>query len=155
MSEPYLPSFKKLDPKDTNPCAGCSNCCEYLAIEIDKPTTSKDFSQIIWYVIHKNTWVYIDHDGSWNIQFNTPCEKLENQRCGYYEYRPMICREYQPTECPRYNDEDTEKFLFKSEVDLWRYLYTKRPKMYPKIVERIGIPPEVEAQIKEDVLVAI
>ena len=143
MPEPLLGTKKDFDPKDPNPCSGCSQCCEYLALEIDTPTTAKDFDQIIWFLIHKDVWVYLDHDNSWNIQFNTPCEKLENSRCSYYENRPLLCREYEVDACPRYGEDEDCKFLFKNETDLFRYLSEKRPATFKKIKEKINIPDQL------------
>lgn len=138
MPEPVLPSEKKsFNPLDLNPCAGCSNCCEYIALEIDKPSTLRDFDHILWYLLHRDVWVYVDEEKDWFIQFNTPCEKLENRRCGYYEDRPMICRNYQPVECVRYVEQAVENFLFKNERDFWDYLEKRRPAIFAKLQEKL------------------
>ena len=140
MPEPHLPQkLKTFDPKDPNPCAGCSNCCEYICLEIDRPTTVKDFDQIFWYVIHKDVWVYIDGENDWYLQVINPCEKLKDKRCTYYEHRPYICREYMPSDCLRYNTEVDEKYLFKNEEDLIEYLKKKRPAMFSKMSERLKL----------------
>lgn len=152
---PILPAFKAFNPKDANPCAGCSNCCEYLSLEIDKPTTPRDFDQIRWYIIHQNVWVYIDDEGDWYIQFNTPCEKLENNRCSYYPYRPHICRAYKPAECVRYSEEPAEKFLFKNELDLWKYLSRRRPAMFKKVLEKVQIPEDLKKELEGKIAVAV
>jgi len=141
MAEPELPKEKKIfDPENPTPCAGCSNCCEYIALELDKPTTLKDFDQIIWYLLHKDVWVYIDDSGDWYMQFNTVCEKLENRRCTYYPHRPHMCRDYDPADCIRYEGEQEEVFFFKNEEDLFRYLAKKRPKTFQKLKEKNNIP---------------
>jgi len=140
MPEPFLPDKRDFDPKDPNPCSGCSNCCEYIALEIDTPTTVNDFDQIRWFLIHKDVWIYIDEENEWHIQFNTPCEKLENRRCSIYEERPFICRDYKADECARYGDGEMEKFLFKSGDDLMQHLETRRPKMYAKLRAKICAP---------------
>ena len=62
MPDPVLGVKKAFDPNDTNPCEGCSYCCEYIAMEIDKPTTVNDFDYIFWYLIHKDVWVYVDEE---------------------------------------------------------------------------------------------
>ncbi len=134
MPDPELPiPPKTFDSLDANPCSGCSNCCEYIALEIDRPKTLRDFDHILWYVLHKDVWVYIDDAGDWYVQFNTPCEKLEKRRCTYYPDRPLICRDYSPRDCVRYVGEAAEKFLFKSECDFLSYLEKKRPSMYQKL----------------------
>lgn len=144
MPEPFLPDRKELDPRDGNPCAGCSNCCEYLSLEIDRPSTIRDFDQILWYLLHKDVWVYIDHENDWYVQFNTPCEKLDQRRCGYYAQRPMVCRNYEPASCARYGEGPTEKYLFKDEKDLFRYLAAKRKVLFRKMKEKLGIEYEEE-----------
>jgi hypothetical protein len=49
-----------------NDCSNCNGkCCRYVAVEIDKPTTLKDFENIKWFVCHKNVNVFIDDDNSW------------------------------------------------------------------------------------------
>lgn len=147
MPEPQLPSDKRtFNPQDSNPCLGCSNCCEYVSLQIDTPRSLKDFDHILWYVLHKDVWVYIDDENDWYVQFNTPCEKLDNMRCGYYETRPLICRAYEPASCVRYSEEATEKYLFKNETGLFRYLEEKRPAIYRKIKNRVGIPAELAGE---------
>ena len=107
---------------EKNPCAGCSLCCRYIAMEIDKPTTKKDVDQIRWFLIHKNVWVFIDHDKTWNIQFNTPCEKLDGHLCSIYEKRPQICRNYSVETCEKYGDGDAFTVLFKNEDEFKEWL---------------------------------
>lgn len=140
MPDPVLPKeYKKYDPKDPNPCSGCSNCCEYVSLEIDTPTSMADFDNIFWYVIHKDVWVYIDDENDWYIQFNTPCDKLVDQRCDFYPHRPQICRDYHPENCVRYGDEEPEKYMFKNEEDLFKYLAKKRPKLYEKMKKKFKL----------------
>lgn len=143
MPEPKLPTIEKdYDPSDSNPCLGCSNCCEYVIVHIHTPKTVQDFSDVYWYVIHKDVWVFVDHDGDWNVQFNTPCDKLKNRRCGVYERRPTVCRDYSPSDCPRYNLDPAEKYLFKDETDLFRYMAEKRPKLFEKFAEKNNLREE-------------
>lgn len=139
MPEPKLPDKRDFNPSDPDPCRGCSHCCEYIALEIDKPTSLKDFDQIFWYVLHKDVWVYMDPDGDWYVQFNTPCEKLAFHRCDYYPHRPQVCRDYEPETCVRYGDGEAEKYLFKNEHDLFDYLAKKRPAMFKKMSKKYGL----------------
>jgi Fe-S-cluster containining protein len=83
-----------------NPCDGCTECCEYVALEIDKPENLKDFENVLWFILHKNVWVYIDFEGDWYIQFDTPCKKLNSDGlCDYYQKRPSMCRDYSVKDC--------------------------------------------------------
>ena len=110
-------------------CSGCTECCEYISLEIDKPTTLTDVDHIIWYLIHKNVWIWIDYNGGWYVQFNTPCEKLDDAgRCGWYTHRPKICQDYKQSECPRYSDDPAEKHLFKCEDDFINWMKEHKKK---------------------------
>lgn len=104
-------------------CEGCNGkCCRYVAIEIDCPEDLEDFENIKWYVCHKNTNVYVEEDGTWNLEFLTPCEFLdENSKCTIYERRPKICREFNTDECPHYNNYK-ELFSFKRIEDVEEYI---------------------------------
>ena len=140
MPDPVLPTTTKtFDPKDSNPCESCSNCCEYLSIELAAPYPVKDFNDVYWYVMRKDVWVYIDNDKDWYIQFNSPCEKLVNKRCSVYDNRPRICREYEPKSCDRYSAKVVREHLFKNEQDLFDYLSKHRPKMYVKLKSDLGL----------------
>jgi len=96
-------------------CEGCDLCCRHVALEIDVPEDKEDFDQIKWFLVHRDVWVFIDHDDSWNLQFSTPCEKLDDGGdCLIYETRPQICREYSLDACEKYGAGDSFKFLWKS-----------------------------------------
>jgi Fe-S-cluster containining protein len=101
---------------------GCDHCCRYVSLEIDKPRTKRDFDNIRWYLLHKNISVMVDWEGSWLIQFDTPCEWLVDGQCTHYSLRPEICREYDPAECERYNPIPAEKILLRNEKDLELFL---------------------------------
>ena len=105
-----------------NLCEGCSKCCEYVALEFDEPTTKEDFDEIKWFLLHKDVIVFIDHDDSWNVQFNTSCEKLgDGGACNYYEKRPHICREYDMGSCERFGEGSSFKILWSTieEFEKW------------------------------------
>lgn len=85
-----------------NPCDGCTKCCEYVVLEIDTPEDKTDFGQIRWFLAHQDVSVYIDHDDSWNLQFETPCEKMSEEGwCEIYEKRPLICKTYSSENCDK------------------------------------------------------
>ena len=108
--------------EDKNPCDGCDLCCRHIAVEIDEPETKKEFDQIRWFLLHRDVWVFIDNDDSWNLQVNTPCEKLNNGMCSYYEKRPAICREYSVDNCERLGDGDSFKIMWKSIEEFERWI---------------------------------
>ena len=118
---PLLPDGRTELPKG-NPCEGCDHCCRYIAIEIDRPRTKRDFDNVRWYLLHRNVSVMVDWEGSWLVQFDTPCEWLKEGRCTHYALRPEICREYDPGECERYCSTPAEKILLRDEHDLEQFL---------------------------------
>lgn len=81
-------------------CEHCAAaCCRYLAIPLDKPTSRRDYDDIRWYLMHQNVQVFVE-EGDWFIQFQTVCKNLgADNRCGIYDHRPELCREYEPGEC--------------------------------------------------------
>ena len=81
-------------------CEHCTGvCCTYIALPIDKPTTRRDFDDIRWYVMHAGISVFVE-EGDWYVQIATSCNNLlADNRCGVYETRPEICREYSAGEC--------------------------------------------------------
>ncbi len=117
----------------TPPCEACGGkCCEYIAIEIDKPTTKTDYDHIRWYLLHKKVNVFIDYDRKWYVEFRTPCEVQDSsKKCSIYEKRPKICREHGNTdgECEYYDNpymhyfktaREFERFLEKKGID-WKF----------------------------------
>lgn len=81
-------------------CEHCTAaCCKYIALPIDKPTDKEDFDFIRWYLIHQNVSVFVE-DGDWYISFQSTCRHLlPDNRCGIYETRPQICRDYTTDNC--------------------------------------------------------
>ncbi len=104
-------------------CEGCSHCCHYIALEIGRPTSKKDYDDLLWYLLHDGVSIYVDRAGRWFVQFDTTCRALtEDERCGIYAERPQICREYRIESCVRHDPEPPEKHLFRWPEDLERYL---------------------------------
>lgn len=77
------------------PCHLCpAICCNYIAVEIDKPTSKSEFEQIRWYLMHEKIHVFVD-EGEWFLQVWNRCDNLQaDNSCAIYETRPEICREY-------------------------------------------------------------
>ena len=125
---PLLPDGRTALPKG-NPCAGCDHCCRYIAIQIETPRTKKQFSDIRWYVLHKNVSVWVDWDNNWMVQFQTTCDWLVDGRCSHYALRPDLCREYDPAECERYSPTPAEKIAIHNERDLDAYLAKRETRL--------------------------
>ena len=101
-------------------CDNCdAKCCKYLAMEIDTPESRDDFENIRWYVAHKDVIVYVDGDGAWHVEFQTPCEYLgEGNKCQIYKKRPKICKTYSQDECHFHNEyEEAHTFHSIEEID--------------------------------------
>jgi uncharacterized protein len=81
-------------------CEHCTAaCCGYIALPIEEPDTRRDFDDMRWYLMHEGVTVFVD-DGDWYVQFRTRCRNLAaDHRCGIYETRPKICREYKAENC--------------------------------------------------------
>jgi uncharacterized protein len=110
-------------------CEHCTgHCCRYLALPIDKPATRRDFDDMRWYLAHQNVLIFVE-DGAWYIQFTTPCQHLQSDnRCGIYETRPAICREYSTTGCDYRTGEFDYEHLFtrSEELEVFAKDYLKR-----------------------------
>ena len=77
-------------------CQRCSNskCCAYFTQAIDAPRSKQDFNHLLWQISHRGVQVYKDETG-WYLLVNTPCNHLlSDGRCGIYDTRPQICRDY-------------------------------------------------------------
>jgi uncharacterized protein len=116
-----------------HPCAGCGDCCTYVATQIDDPHTFAQYENVHWYLTHENVGVYIDFDGDWYIEFQTKCRHLTAEKtCDIYETRPLVCSEFSFLDCERNTGEQAWKYYFKSQEDLVEFLRTKRPRAYER-----------------------
>lgn len=81
-----------------NFCPG-TICCNYITQCIDTPRSIDAFDFLLWQMAHQNIETYKDEDG-WHIVAMTPCRfLLPDGKCGTYETRPMLCREYSNDYC--------------------------------------------------------
>ncbi len=95
---PIVPAHK-ITPE--NKCGFCTNskCCTYLTQQIPTPRSKQDFDHMLWQISHQNVQVYKDEDG-WFLLVNNKCLQLQpDGRCGIYETRPQVCREYSNDYC--------------------------------------------------------
>lgn len=82
-------------------CSFCpgSICCTYFTEQIDTPRSKKDFDHLLWQLSHANTQLYKDDEG-WFLLVNNKCKHMhDNGRCGIYETRPQVCRDYSNDYC--------------------------------------------------------
>jgi hypothetical protein len=69
------------------PCAGCSACCYYAGVPVDK---KRDRSRLPHLLTER------DHDGELVLQRRADgaCAHLGNRGCMIYEHRPSACRSF-------------------------------------------------------------
>ncbi len=87
-------------PAGEFPCDYCSaKCCRYFALPFDRPTTWKEFDQMRWFLLHERAAVFVEN-GDWYVLVYNVCRHLQaDNRCGIYETRPQICRDYSTRNC--------------------------------------------------------
>lgn len=103
-------------------CDHCvAKCCRYFALPIDTPEEEKDYQYIRWYLLHDRASVFVD-DGTWYLLVHTTCKHLQpDHRCGIYETRPQICREYSTDNC-EYEDDWTYDQYFETPEQVEEYM---------------------------------
>lgn len=114
------PSRSELKPGEVL-CSFCTaKCCRYFALPIDTPRSREDFEFIRWYLLHDRASVFTE-DETWYLLVHTVCKHLgEDQRCGIYETRPQICRDYTTDEC-EYDDSWTYDRYFETPEQVKEY----------------------------------
>jgi len=121
-----------LEKAPDHPCFECALCCRYIAIEIDAPTTNREYDYLVWYLYHPGVSVFVDWDGAWFVRFETRCHHLTPQGlCGVYEQRPAICQDFDWKDCERHQtDGPPDKWLFESANQFLTWFAKQRPKSY-------------------------
>jgi len=102
-------------------CDHCTaKCCRYFALPIEEPETWSDFEFIRWYLLHERATVFTEDD-TWYLLVHTVCRHLQDDnRCGIYETRPQICRDY-TTEACEYEDDWTYDRYFETPEQVEEY----------------------------------
>ena len=142
----HLPVYRAASmPRSKPSCTACGLCCSYVAIEIDAPATVKQATQLLWYVYHEGVSLYVNED-EWMVQFDTTCIYLQpDYRCGVYETRPHICREFSEQDCEVNTGDDGKTFYTASEF--LAHLKESRPRIH-KFVQKNFAPPEEQARAR-------
>ena len=138
---PQQPQMPREDlPKGEVLCQYCpAKCCQYFALEIDEPNTKADFDFIRWYMVHGDVSVFVE-DGAWFLMIFNRCNHLmDDNRCGIYETRPQICRDYSTDNC-EYDDDACYEKLFETPEQLWEYAEAVLPMSKPKKRKRMQLP---------------
>ena len=102
-------------------CEYCvAKCCRYFALAIEEPKTWEDFEFLRWYLLHDRASLFTEDD-SWYLMVHTDCKHLmADNRCGIYETRPQICRDYTTDDC-EYEDMWTYEHYFETPEQITEY----------------------------------
>ena len=137
-------------PKGANLCEHCTaKCCQYFALPIDTPDTREEFDNLRWYMYHSNAKVaegernqvqlFVD-DETWFLMVNLPCQHLQpDNRCGVYEIRPQICRDYTTDGC-EYDGDGLYDMFFETPEQLHEYAQAVLPPEPREPLEKAQLP---------------
>lgn len=126
MSQLRQPQMLRKDLKPGESlCEYCSaKCCRYFTVPLDPPVTFNDYEYIRWYLLHERATVFTEDD-NWFLLVHSICENLgPDNRCGIYETRPKICRDYLTDDC-EYDDDYTYDRYFETPEQLFEYAIAK------------------------------
>jgi Fe-S-cluster containining protein len=125
-------AVENIEKESDHPCFQCVQCCTYVAIEIDTPTTMKEYDYIVWYLYHQGVSIFVDWEGAWYIKFETRCEHLTPPGlCDIYSSRPIICKNFDWRECEnRLQSEPADKWLFETADQFLQWFEKRRPKTF-------------------------
>ncbi|MFK7767692.1 MAG: YkgJ family cysteine cluster protein [Mariniblastus sp.] len=120
MNKPRQIQREELKPGESL-CDYCSaKCCRYFSLAIDRPERARDFDYFRWYLLHEYASIFTE-DNDWFLLVHTPCKHLrDDNRCGIYETRPQICRDYTTKDC-EYEDSYTFDRYFETPEQIDEY----------------------------------
>jgi len=103
-------------------CEYCTaRCCRYFAMPIDTPTDYEEWDFIRWFLLHDRASIFLEDD-TWYLLVHTECKHLQaDHRCGIYETRPQICRDYSTDNC-EYDDDTTYDKYIETPEQVWEYM---------------------------------
>lgn len=115
-------------------CLDCARCCTYVAVGINAPTRPKHATEILWFLYHDKTSVYVDGDGEWCVQFESRCRNLQSDNlCAIYGVRPHICRTFDENTCEVNSQEGVSSHTFRTPEEFLAHLQQHYPKVYRQI----------------------
>lgn len=115
-----------------------------MSVEINPPNSLRRVSDMLWYLYHENVALFRDGSGDWSVVFETRCRNLKDDlRCGVYEERPIICRDFDDTSC-EVNDPEGALDI-RSPEELLAFLKVKRPRLHRKLMEKY-VPGSLRGQ---------
>jgi Fe-S-cluster containining protein len=127
MPKPQVPR-SNLKPGEVL-CQHCTaKCCRYFALPIETPKVRKDFEYIRWYLIHGRVSIFVDGQ-TWYLMVHNVCDHLqEDHRCGIYQDRPQICRDYTTDEC-EYDGDGHYDMLFECAEQITEFAEAMLPQV--------------------------
>ncbi len=82
-----------------------------MPLPIENPETAEEWEYIRWYLLHQGATVFKEDD-TWYLLVHSVCNHLQDDyRCGIYETRPQICRDYSTNDCEYEDDWLYEQYL--------------------------------------------
>ena len=96
-----------------NKCSRCkgAKCCTYTTEALGTMRSKSDFEHLLWQVAHEGVEAYKD-DSGWYLLFHGSCQFLQpDGRCGIYDTRPQICRDYENEWC-EYDEPASKHFIY-------------------------------------------
>jgi len=140
------PKIKREDLKPGEVlCDYCTGkCCRYFALPIETPETFKDFEYLRWYMLHGRVSIFVD-DEEWYLMVHNECQNLmQDHRCGDYENRPQICRDYTTDNC-EYDDDTCYEKYFETPEQIQEYAEALFPRKRRQRVKQSGDLPVLSA----------
>jgi uncharacterized protein len=103
-------------------CDHCTaKCCRYFALPLEEPETFEEFEYVRWFLLHGRASVFKEDD-DWYLLVHTECKHLgADNRCGIYETRPQICRDYTTDTC-EYDDDWVYDFYLETAEQVGEYM---------------------------------
>jgi uncharacterized protein len=103
-------------------CSHCiAKCCRYFALPLDEPADQEDFEFIRWFLLHDQATVFTE-EGTWYLLVHTTCKHLQpDNRCGIYNTRPQVCRDYSTKDC-EYEDDWVYDHYFETSEQVEEYM---------------------------------
>lgn len=101
-------------PPGADLCSYCTGkCCRYISVPIDRPKTWQDFDSLRWFLTRTSVNIYSE-DNSWYVMVLEDCQHLlPDNRCGYYDNRPQVCRDHKTDNC-EYEDDYNYSRIFEN-----------------------------------------
>jgi len=121
-------------------CQYCTaKCCRYFALPIDEPDGKSDYDDLRWFMLHGRISAFVENE-TWYLMVHADCKHLmADNRCGIYETRPRICRNYSTTDC-EYEDDACYDKLFEVPEQVEEYAEAVLPPRRRSRKQSLALP---------------